>query len=51
MRIKSFGDGVADEGGTLLLEEFDLPPLLLDQRTDPRRLAVKEGGDGALLIE
>jgi len=49
--VEPFGNSVADEGGSLLLEQLDLPPLLFDQRIDPRRLAVQKGGNGALFIK
>ena len=49
--VEALGDGVADQGGALLPEQFNLPPLLLDQPINPRRLAVQKGGNGALLGE
>src|SRR5437867_12297998 len=49
VRVEALGDGAGDEGGALLLEQLDQPLLLRHQRIDPRRLPVKESGDGALL--
>ena len=48
--VQALGDGVADEGGALLLQQLDLPLLLLHQGVDPPRLPVQKGGDGALFI-
>ena len=48
--VEALGDGVADEGGALFLQQLDLPLLLLHQRIDPRRLPIQEGGDGALFF-
>ncbi|MBA1342037.1 MAG: hypothetical protein C5S52_00330 [ANME-2 cluster archaeon] len=50
IRIQPLGDGVADERGTFLPHELDLPPFLRDERIDAPGLAVEEGGDGALFI-
>jgi len=47
--VEALGDGVADEGGALLLQQPDQPLLLRHQRVDLRRLAVEEVGDGELL--
>ena len=46
--VEALGDGVADEGGALFLQQLDLPLLLLHQRVDPPRLPIQEGGDGSL---
>ena len=48
--VEALGDGVADEGGALLLEQFDLTLLLLDERVDPPRLAVEECRYGTLFV-
>jgi len=39
---------VRDDGPPLFLQQFDQPPLRLHQRVDLGRLAVEEGGNGAL---
>ena len=49
--VEALGDGVADEGGALFLEEFDLPRLLRDQPVNPRRLPVQERRYCALFVE
>ena len=46
--VEALGGGVADEGGALFLVQFDQPLLLGDEGVDFGRLAVEEGGDGAL---
>ena len=46
--IEPLRDGVVDERGALLLEEFDLPLLLFDKRVDSSSLVVKEDSDNAL---
>jgi predicted dehydrogenase len=51
VRVEALGDGLGDEDGTLLLEEFYQPFLFRHQRIDPRCLPVEKGGDGALLGE
>ena len=43
--VQAFGDGVGDDGLALLLQQLDQPPLLLHQRVDLRRLAVKKACD------
>ena len=40
--IEAFGDGVGDDRETLFLQQLQQPPLLLDQRIDPRRLAIEK---------
>ena len=47
-RIEPLGHRMADEGGTLLLQEFDLPLLLCDEGIDAGGLAIEEGGDSVL---
>ena len=47
--VEALGDGPADEGGALLLEQLDQPLLLRYEGVDLRRLPVEEAGDGALL--
>ena len=46
--VEALGDGVADEGSALFLEQFDQPLLLGDEGVDFGCFTVEEGGDGAL---
>ena len=46
--IQPLGDGVADEGGALFLEEFDLALFFGDEGVYVGGFVVEEGGDGAL---
>ena len=49
--VEALGDGVSDQGGALFLEQLDQPLFLGDEGVDFGRLAVEEGGDGALFGE
>ena len=46
--IQPLGDGVADEGLALFLQQIDEPLLLRNQLVDLGSLVVEEGGNGAL---
>ncbi len=47
--VQALGDGVADDGLALLLQQVDQLLLLGDQGVDFRGFLVEEGGDGLLL--
>ena len=49
--VEALGDGPADEGGALLLEQFDQSLLLCNEGVDLRRLPIEEGGNGTLFGE
>src|SRR5690606_16787584 len=50
VRIESLRHRMRDDGLALLLQQFDQPLLLGDQRVDLGGFAVKEGGDKRLFI-
>jgi hypothetical protein len=50
VRVEALGDGVGDDGLSLLLEQRDQPLLLRNQPIDLRRLAVEEKIDCFQLI-
>ena len=49
VRVEALRDGPGDEGGALLLEQFDQPLLVRHQRIDPRCLAFEEPRNRLLL--
>ena len=50
VRVEDLGDSVGDEGGTLLLEQFDQPLLLRHQCINLPRLPLQKLGDDMLFM-